>query len=456
MSSDVSIGEPEAFLAAHPDTGEIELLLPDNNGVIRGKRLAADGLVKLYRDGVRLPESIFALDITGDDVVEAGLLWEQGVADRVCRPVPGTLCPVPWHRRPMAQALLTMHNDDGSPFFAEPRQVLARVLERFAGAGLTPVVAVELEFYLIDRERSPDGRLLAPISPLTGLRQKGIQSQSLAALEEFDDFFAEVTTAAAIQGLPVEGAVSEAAPGQYEVNLNHVGDALAAADHGVLLKRLVRGVAGRAGFEATFMAKPFANTAGNGLHLHVSLLDGDGRNIFDDGGERGTDALRHAIGGLAATMTESMAIMAPNANSFRRFQTGGFTPAAPSWGYNNRTVALRVPGGEARARRIEHRVAGADANVYLVAAAVLAGIHHGIVGRIDPGPPIAGNSHDGTERTLPDSWADALRAFDAARILPDYLGLEFCRVHSACRWAERRKFEAAVSPLEYEWYLRTI
>jgi glutamine synthetase len=278
----------------------------------------------------------------------------------------------------------------------------------------------------------------------------------LAALEDFEEFFAEVSSAAAIQGLPVEGAVSEAAPGQYEVNLKHVGDAVTAADHGVLLKRLVRGVAGRAGFEATFMAKPFANTAGNGLHLHVSLLDREGRNVFDDGGERGTETLRHAIGGLAATMAESMAIMAPNANSFRRFQAGSFVPATPSWGYNNRTVALRIPAGEAKARRIEHRVAGADANIYLVAAAVLAGIHHGISGRIDPGPPVIGDGHRQFERTLAESWQDALSAFDAARLLPGYLGTEFCRVQSACRRAERRKFDAVVSPLEYEWYLRTI
>ncbi len=455
MNSDVSISEAERFLAAHPDVGEVELLLPDNNGVIRGKRLAADGLVKLFRDGVRFPESIFALDITGDDVAEAGLLWEQGVADRVCMPVPGTLRPVPWHRRPMAQVLLTMLNDDGSPFFADPRQVLSRVLRRFADIGLTPVVATELEFYLVDRERAPDGRLLPPVSPRSGLRPGGVQSHSLSALEEFEDFFTEVSKAAAIQGLPVEGAVSEAAPGQYEVNLRYVGDAMTAADHGVLLKRLVRGVAERAGFEATFMAKPFADTAGNGLHLHVSLLDREGRNVFDDGGEHGTPTLRHAIGGLAATMAESMAIMAPNANSFRRFHTGSFVPSAPSWGCNNRTVALRVPGGEAKARRIEHRVAGADANIYLVAAAVLAGIHHGIDGRVDPGPAAVGGGAR-SERTLPESWQDALMAFDAARILPGYLGTEFCRIHSACRWAERRKFEAAVSPLEHEWYLRTI
>lgn len=456
MNDRARLSEPEAFLAAHPTISGIELLLPDGNGIMRGKRLARDGVTKLYSEGVRFPESIFALDATGADVEEAGLLWEHGIADRICWPVPGTLRPVPWHPRPMGQVLLTMRNEDGTPFFADPRQVLVRAAERFADTGLKPVVAVELEFYLVDRKRSPDGRPLPPVSPVSGLREGGTQAQSLAALGEFDAFFAAVERAAREQGLPAEGAVSEAAPGQYEINLRHVADALSAADHGVLLKRLVRGVADSVGFEATFMAKPFADTASSGLHIHLSLIDGKGRNVFDDGTDKGSDALRHAIGGLAATMPESMAIMAPNANSFRRFRESSFVPTAPGWGYNNRTVALRVPGGDRGARRLEHRVAGADANIYLVEAAVLAGVHYGLVNRLDPGPPIVGNGYTQRGRRLPDTWGDALRVFDAAAVLPEYLGPEFCRLYATCRRAERRKFRSVVTELEYQWYLRTV
>jgi glutamine synthetase len=448
--------EVEAFLAAHPDISGVEMLIPDGVGVIRGKRLARDGLAKLYQEGARIPGSIFALDVTGADVEEAGLLWEQGDADRICWPVAGTLKPVSWHSRPLGQVLLTMHNEDGTPFFADPRQVLARVLEHYKADGLTPVVAVELEFYLIDRELSPEGRPRLPVSPVTGLRETSVQALSIAALSEFDEFFAGVERAAQAQAIPADAAVSEAAPGQYEINLKHVPDALTAADHGVLLKRLIKGVASQVGFDATFMAKPFANLPGNGLHIHFSLLDRDGRNIFDDGTERGSDALRHAIGGLAYAMKESMGILAPNANSFRRFQLGSYAPTSPAWAYNNRTTALRIPSGDGLARRVEHRVAGADANIYLVVATVLAAAHFGIAQRIDPGPPIVGNAYEKATRSLPDNWSTALAAFDEAKVLPAYLGDEFCRLFGECRRAEHRTFHSVVSNLEYDWYLRTV
>ena len=456
MSPKLQSAEAEAFLSAHPEISGIELLVPDSSGIIRGKRLAREGLLKLYEEGVRLPGSIFALDCTGADVEEAGLQWEEGDADRVCWPVAGTLKPVPWHKRPLGQVLLAMSEEDGRPFFADPRQVLSRVLDRYKADGLTPVIAVELEFYLIDRELTPEGRPRPPVSPMTGLRERAMQTYGMARLSEFDEFFASVETAAAAQGIPADAAVSEAAPGQYEINLKHVADALAAADHGVLLKRLIKGVAADVGFDATFMAKPFADQAGNGLHIHFSLLDRNGRNLFDDGTDQGSDRLRHAIGGLAESMGESMAILAPNANSYRRFQTGSYAPTAAAWAYNNRTTALRIPSGNGMARRIEHRVAGADANIYLVVAAVLAGAHYGLTQRIDPGPPITGNAYEKVDSTLPTTWHDALRAFDEAEVLPDFLGPEFCRVYSTCRWAERRNFHSVVSNLEYEWYLRTV
>ncbi len=449
--------EAEAFLAANPDVTGIELLVPDGNGVIRGKRLARDGLGKLYAEGARMPGSIFALDVTGADVKEAGLQWEQGDADRVCWPVPGTLRRVPWHKRPLGQALLTMQEEDGRPFFADPRNVLGRVLQRYRQDGLTPVVAVELEFYLIDRALTPEGRPRPPVSPVTGLREAGTQSLSMSALSEFDVFFANVESACAMQGLPADAAVSESAPGQYEVNLRHVPDALAAADHGVLLKRLIKGVAGATGFDATFMAKPFAGQAGSGLHIHFSLLDASGRNVFDDGSERGSDVMRHALGGLMLAMPESIAVLAPNANSFRRFQPGSYAPTAALWAYNNRSTALRIPSGDGPARRIEHRVAGADANIYLATAAVLAGAHAGISRRIDPGPPVVGNGYEQeSDARLPSGWQDALKAFDEGLILPDYFGPEFCRVYSRCRWHERRAFHSVVSTLEYDWYLRAV
>jgi glutamine synthetase len=204
------------------------------------------------------------------------------------------------------------------------------------------------------------------------------------------------------------------------------------------------------------MAKPYAEESGNGLHIHMSLLDRDGRNLFDDGTERGSAAMRHAIGGLQATTAEAMAICAPNANSYRRYQEGSYAPTSTAWAYNNRTTGIRIPAGGGAARRIEHRFAGADANVYLVAAAFLAGAHHGIVKELRADDPVDGNAYAKPGAPLPVTWQDALRAFDAATVLPDYLGAEFCRIYALGRRVERRKFRSVVTPLEYEWYLRTV
>ena len=254
------------------------------------------------------------------------------------------------------------------------------------------------------------------------------------------------------QGLPAKSAVSEYAPAQFEVNLGHVADPLRAADHAFLLKRAIKAAARAEGLAATFMAKPFADHAASGLHVHVSLVDEAGQNLF----ARDEPALRHAIGGLQATMAEAMLLLAPNANSYRRLRPWSYAPTAPTWGYNNRTVALRVPSGPLAARRIEHRVAGADANPYLVLAAALAGIHHGLSRQLDPGPPITGNAYAEVPPSLPLGWGRAIDALAAAEILPDYLGAAFCRLYRVCRAAERDRFDELITPTEYAWYLGAV
>ena len=444
------------FLADNPDIAGCDILLSDGNGVMRGKRIPRDGIEKAFRDGVRFPGSMHALDITGVDIVEVGLVWERGDADYICWPVPGTLKRAPWHSRPFAQALVAMYDEAGTPFFLDPRHVLKRVLDRFSADGLTPVIAIELEFYLIDPSLDAAGRAQPPRSPRSDRRVTGVQPLIMTALDDFEAFFAGIERATQAQGIPAEAAIAEAGPGQYEVNLVYNEDARLAADHGVLLKHLVKGVAARCGFDATFMAKPYAEESGNGLHIHMSLLDRNGRNVFDDGTARGSDVLRHAIGGLQATIAESLAILAPNANSYRRFREGSYAPTSTAWGYNNRTTGLRIPSGSGKARRIEHRFAGADANVYLATAAMLAGAHWGIANKANCDEATDGNAYEQPGAALPTDWNDSIRTFDAAKILPDYLGAEFCRVFSLGRKAERRKFNATVSALEYEWYLRTV
>jgi glutamine synthetase len=358
---------------------------------------------------------------------------------------------------PTAQVLLEMTAADGEPFFADPRQVLRRAARPLHDLGLQPVVATELEFYLLEG----DGERPTPHAgriPGTRRRQDGLQFATMEDLADVDPFLAEVHAACKTQEVPAGATVKEFSPGQYEVNLQHVPDPELACDHAVLLKRIVKAVALRHGMAASFMAKPFAEFAGSSLHIHISLRDDKKRNVFagSTAGEI-SETLRHAIGGLAATMAEGMAIFAPNANSYRRYRPGLFVPLTPNWGTNHRGVALRVPLSAPEDSRIEHRPGGADGNPYLVMAAVLAGIHHGITNRCEPGPMIGTGQVIEDERiTLPVRWDAALDAFEAGRVLPKYLGERYHRIFAACRREEAERFHAQITDRDYEWYLRAV
>jgi glutamine synthetase len=201
------------------------------------------------------------------------------------------------------------------------------------------------------------------------------------------------------------------------------------------------------------MAKPDLDRAGSGMHAHCSLIDAKGRNAFDDGGEKGTALLRHAVGGLAATTAEAMALLAPSVNSYRRYRPGSLVPMGTTWGYNNRSVAFRVPTGSPKARRIEHRIAGADANPYLAVAAILAGMLHGIERRLDPGAPATTDVSGKIDRKIPFQWHEAIAALRKAKILPDYLGADYLALYADAKAAELAKFNNAISPQEHEWYL---
>jgi glutamine synthetase len=273
-----------------------------------------------------------------------------------------------------------------------------------------------------------------------------------------DDFLADLDAICIAQNIPAGAALSEFSPGQFEVNLHHVDDPVLACDHAVLLKRAIKAAASKNGLGATFMAKPFAETAGSGLHLHMSLLDEDGNNVFAGESRDGafSDKLRHAVGGLSALMAESMAIFAPNANSYRRHAPGNYVPASPTWGVNHRGVAMRVPLAAAANTRIEHRVAGADANPYLVVAAILAGVHHGLSEQCEPPPMTPEGAQIDYEVTVPIRWPQALDAFDAATVLPHYLGAGYCELFAQCRREEEGNYNAEVPTKDFDWYLRAV
>lgn len=441
------------FLKAHPETAAIDAIFSDLSGVVRGKRYPIAQAAKLFGDGVAFPASVFLLSAFGESQDPEGRGFSDGDPDELAKVIPGTLQPVPWAEQPIAQVMLTLEAMDGTPYPFEPRNVLKSVLARVAELKLRPVVAFELEFYLIDRERGPGGAPRPPRSPVTGQRDLATQVYGMAAVDDFAGFLEEVAAACTAQGVEIGATSSEYAPGQFEINLQHLDDPLKAADHCVMFKRAVQGVARRHGVQATFMSKPYLESSGSGLHLHISLLDQKGRNVFDGGEERASETLLHAMGGILDLMPESMAILAPNPNAFRRFRPNIYVPVSRSWGYENRSTALRIPIGGGAARRIEHRVAGADANPYLVLATALAGLHHGITNRIDPGPPCPGNAGEQLDPGLPFRPLRALDRMAEGKVLPGYFGAEYLRTYVACKTKEVESFESHIGPVEYDWYL---
>ena len=448
-----SHAELDAFLSANSDLELVYIILTDPVGVSRGKGLRPHELKAVFENGRAFPASIFSLTVLGEDVEEAGLLWDIGDQDCFAFPIPGTLKRSPWLEK-TGQVLLGFREDSGPVAVADPRLRLNTVVERMKSDGLHPVLAVELEFYLLDKDAARQGRVTPALAP-GGLYNDQTHVYSIQELDDYAPFLRDLYGACDAQKLPAESVISEYAPGQMEITLTHRADAMQAVDEAIQYKHLVKGVAENHGMIACFMAKPFAETAGSGMHLHVSLNDASGNNQFASDDPAGNALLRHAIGGMAQTIDDAMAIFAPNANSYRRFRRKTYAPVAPTWGVNNRTVSFRIPAGPAKSRHVEHRISGADANPYLAAATVLAAMHHGITNKIDPGAPVTGNGYDGTSDKLTINWFDALDAFEASAFIKDYFGAEFVRVFSAIKRAECDRFFAQVTELDYRWNLRT-
>jgi glutamine synthetase len=450
--------EAEAFLAAHPDVEAIDILLHDSNGIGRGKIIRRHELPALYRQGRHLPISILGLDIVGEDVHETGLIWDAGDADMRAWPVPGSLVALHGTDPARAELFLSQHHLDGAPMLSDPRHALAAQVAAMAELGLHPTAAFELEFFLLDPERDGAGRLQPARDVLDGRRSGRTEVYSVDHLIGMQPLFADIYAGARRAGITAETVISEYAPGQYELTLRHRDDIVQAADDLVRLKRIVRAQARRHGVVACFMAKPFAEHAGSGMHLHVGLRDGAGRNALAEAPGAGwTDALRHAIGGVLATMGESMLVFAPHANSWRRFARQSYAPVSPSWGVNNRSVAVRVPAGDRGARRIEHRLSGVDANPYLVAATVLAGMRKGLVERIDPGPETTGDAYQADRVVgVPRDWGAAIDAATGSAFLKDALGHEMHRTFTAVKAAEHARVSRSIPDVDYDLYLHRV
>ncbi|WP_413870256.1 glutamine synthetase family protein [Albidovulum sp.] len=441
------------WLRKHPEVRTIRVAAADLNGQPRGKRVPVRFADAVVANGTRFPMSVLNLDIWGEDVEDSPLVFESGDADGVLRPTERGFMPMPWLDAPTALMPIWMFHENGQPYEGDPRHVLARVVDRYRAHGLTPVCAMELEFYLID---DSGRKLQVPPSPRSGKRRKAAEIMSIRALDAFDTFFTDLYDACEAMDIPADTAISESGLGQFEINLMHTDDALRAADDAWLFKMLLKGLARRHGFAASFMAKPYPDYSGNGLHTHFSVIDRDGRNIFDNGTPEGTELLRHAVAGCLDAMHDCTLIFAPHANSYERLIPEAHAPNQVCWGYENRTTAIRIPSGNPAARRIEHRVAGGDVNPYLMLAAILGAGLAGIEGRMAPPAPITGNAYALDLPLLPDTWAEAIDVFEGSETVRGIFPAELIRNLVMTKRQELRYMDELSPEEQTEIYLDTV
>jgi glutamine synthetase len=444
--------EADWFLRAHPEITTIEALLPDCNGVMRGKWVPRHKLSTIFDGELKLPKTALSLDIWGRDVEQ--LVFASGDADGICRPVEGSLLPTPWSANGShGQVMLSMFDADGTPYAGDPRQVLKQVLTRYSKAGWRPVVAAELEFSLVEWDESVP--LHTCPSPVGGSPVGG-NTYGLDVLNHHQAMLEDLRLACEVQDIPFDGVAKESAPSQYEINMQHVDNPVLAAKQILMMKRLIKGVAAKHNLIASFMPKPFETEPGNGMHVHCSLLDENGVNVFDDGTEKGSPLLLNAIGGCLANMADSVAILSPSYNGYRRFQAGCHAPTYPSWGYENRTVAVRVPAGSHAARRLEHRVAGADANPYLLFAVLLSAMLDGIEQNLSPGDPTTGDGYAQEKDKLPVYMPDAVKLFSESDFIHHSLGTELQRIYTLTKEQEVEEFRRRITLLEYQSFLEKL
>ncbi|BAL95964.1 MAG: glutamine synthetase family protein [Rubrivivax sp.] len=430
---------------------EIECLVPDLTGVARGKILPRE---KFTEDrGMRLPEAIVAMGVTGEFPEEGPYYDVITPTDRDMhlQPDPSTVRIVPWATDPTAQVIHDCYDRDGKLVPFAPRSVLRRVCDLYAELGLEPVVAPELEFYLVARNTDPDVPLKPPVGR-SGRSETSRQAYSIDAVNEFDPLFEDVYDYCEKMGLNVDTLIHEIGAGQMEINFFHAHP-LGLADEVFLFKRTVREAALRHDMFATFMAKPIAGEPGSAMHVHQSIVrKADGRNIFSN--EDGTPSKEFYwyIGGLQKYIPAAMALFAPYVNSYRRLARFTAAPINIQWGTDNRTVGIRSPVASPNARRIENRVIGADANPYVALAATLACGYLGIQHRIEPSAECKGDAYLG-EYALPRSLGEALTLLRDERELARVLGEDFITVYTEVKEIEHAEFMKVISPWEREHLL---
>jgi glutamine synthetase len=433
-------------------TSEVEAIIPDMAGIARGKIMPAE---KFAVDaGLRLPESIFLQTVTGDYPLNTDAAMSPAEIDIVLKADPRTVRVVPWAAEPTAQVIHDCFYSDGRRVTMAPRHVLRHVLELYEARGWQPVVAPELEFYLVEPNIDADYPLKPPVGR-SGRAEPGRQSYSIAAVNEFDPLFDDIYAFCEAQDIEIDTLIHEDGPAQMEINLLH-GNAIDLADQAFLFKRTAREAALRHKIYATFMAKPYAKEPGSAMHIHQSILDTKtGQNIFSEADGSPSRLFFAHIAGLQKYLPAAMALFAPNVNSYRRISRLQTAPINVQWGYDNRTAGLRVPMSSPQARRVENRVGGADANPYLAIAASLACGYLGMVENLQPSDPITGSAHD-MPFSLPRSLDEALRQMRGCPELIAILGEPFVEAFAIVKESEYEVFLQVISSWEREHLLLNV
>jgi glutamine synthetase len=430
---------------------EVECLVPDMAGKARGKFIPAD---KFIKEDSRLPESILIQTVTGDYTDVPDNLVGPMDMDMMLEPDPDTMRLVPWVEDPTAQIIHDCYKRNGDPHPLATRNVLKRVLALYEAEGWRPVVAPEVEFYLIQKNTNPDNELVAPIGR-SGRREAGRQSYSIDAVNEFEPIIEEMYDFCEAQELDVDTLIHEDGVAQMEINFLH-GDALNLADQVFVFKRTMRETALRHDIYATFMAKPMEHEPGSAMHIHQSILDTkSGQNIFSnkDGSEH--KRFRHFIGGLQQFTPGAIAIFAPSVNSYRRFAPHIAAPINLHWGYENRTAGIRIPDSSAQARRVENRFPGVDANPYLAIAVSLACGYLGMKHGIDASEPHSGDAFQ-EPISVARGLEEALRLLNENDELKEVLGEDFVTAYCAVKQEEFEAFNRVISSWEREYLLLNV
>ena len=428
---------------------EVEGVVPDMAGIARGKFVPAK---KFRQEGMRLPESVFIQCVTGEYVEKPVIPATD--PDMDLRPDPNTIRIVPWATDPTASVIQDCFYSDGSPVTISPRYVLRRVLDLYKQKGWQPIVAPEVEFYLVKPNLDPDYPLEPPVGR-SGRQETVRQAFSIDAVNEFEAYFEEIYEFCEAQKIEVDSLIHEGGAGQVEINFMH-GDALDLADQVFLFKRTVRETAFRHNMYATFMAKPMATEPGSALHLHQSVIDIEtGRNIFSDENEQPTDVFFSFIAGLQKYIPASILLLAPYVNSYRRFARYLSAPINVQWGYENRTVGFRVPRSEPEARRVENRVPGADVNPYIAIATSLACGYLGILEGLSPSEAVDTSAYD-MEHEMPRDLFSALDCLKECKEIQEILGEKFIEVFCAVKEQEHETFFQVISAWEREFLLLNV